>query len=111
MSSISQVLTAVLLLLGGLIVPLLKWFWCWRPTPVSEGPLGAYARLIPYEVSRQVLATSLRLVSVAQQLRTEWVGRLVLLLSPEVGLDRLGAQWGGGARARAPDRALARARP
>ena len=64
MSNISQARTA--LLLGGLIALLLNRLWCWRPTPVSvrgagwEGPVGACARLIPYEVSRQVLATSLR---------------------------------------------------
>ncbi len=64
-SGISQALTAVLL--GGLKTPLLNWLCCCcRPTPVSvrgagwEGPVGACARLTPYDVSRQVFATSLR---------------------------------------------------
>ena len=57
-----------------------------------RGPL-AHARLIPYEVSRQVLATSMKLVSTAK-LRTQCVGRLALFLCPKVGPGNLGAQWG-----------------
>jgi len=47
----------------------------------------------PYEVSPQVLATSLKVVSTAQPC-FKCVGRLALLLLPIVGPGKLGAQRG-----------------
>ena len=60
--------------------------------------MGAYARLILYEVSRQVLATSLKVVSIAQPC-AKCLGRLALFPSPIVGPGKLGAQWGARAGA------------